>query len=184
LEPEVFAPAEISARIFNAPVLIEFFSAGARPSGAAAEPPGRGKNSPRTIIGWPETVLRRGEIVVGDGKVLAKAGTGDLGAVVHDAAARGSARRLMQRKSVALARTWWPMMNTSSRSLTLRSIPLSTSVPKLFLEPMMVEDRHRPRGRLLESIGLHLPADDIESLDAAFQSGYRVRCEGPIDPLS
>jgi dihydropyrimidinase len=32
----------------------------------------------RTVTGWPETVLRRGEIVVRDGKVFAKAGSGEF----------------------------------------------------------------------------------------------------------
>ena len=50
----------------------------------------------------------------------------------------GSSSRLMQRSSVLLPEPEGPMMKTSSRSLTERSMPFKTSVaPKLFLRPAM-----------------------------------------------
>ena len=51
----------------------------------------------------------------------------------------GSSSRLMQRSSVLLPEPDGPMMKTSSRSLTERSMPFKTSVaPKLFLRPAML----------------------------------------------
>src|SRR5215813_3763624 len=51
----------------------------------------------------------------------------------------GSSNRLMQRSSVLLPEPEGPMMKTSSRSPTAKSMPLRISVdPKLFLSPEMV----------------------------------------------
>src|SRR5262245_24458430 len=51
----------------------------------------------------------------------------------------GSSKRLMQRSSVLLPEPEGPMMKTSSRSATARSMPLRISAaPKLFLRPEMV----------------------------------------------